>query len=181
MARDDSFFAIALIAVGVFLVFGMVGMTASGRMKTSPQGRRDIIRHEGIRYEPYKDSAGYWTIGIGHLVVPGDGVPRTTNGVPLPISEELMMTLFETDLSHAEIAILTNARVPLTQGQFDALTDWAFQFGAGKVRTSTLISKLNTGDYPGAAEEFKRWVYAGGVVNPGIVARREDNYTTFLT
>lgn len=152
------------------------------RMQTSPQGRQAIIQHEGIRYEPYRDVAGYWTIGVGHLIVPGDGVPRDpTSGNPLPIDETLLMTLFETDLAHAEKAVNDYVFVPLTQNQFDALVDFVFNFGASRFATSTLRKLLNEGSYPQAAEEFKKWIHAGGVPVSGLIARRNDNYRTFLT
>ena len=153
----------------------------STRMQTSPQGRQAIIRHEGIRYEPYRDIAGYWTIGIGHLIVPGDGVPRDPiTGNPLPIDETMLMTLFETDLAHAEQAVNNYVFSPLTQNQFDALVDFVFNFGAERFKSSTLRRYLNEGNYPKAAEEFKKWIHAGGAVVPGLVARRDDNYRTFL-
>ena len=167
---------LALLAVLLFI--GRSSMTA---LATSPSGRAEIIRHEGIRYEPYRDAAGFWTIGIGHLIAPGDGVPRGTSGNPLPIDETFLMTLFETDLLHAENAVRRYVTVALTQGQFDALTDFVFNLGAGRFAQSTLLQLLNTGNYPAAAEEFKRWVYAGGVKVAGLETRRADNYRTFLT
>lgn len=41
-------------------------------------GRKLIIEFEGLRLEPYRDSAGYWTIGIGHLVRPGEHFTKIT-------------------------------------------------------------------------------------------------------
>lgn len=152
----------------------------TGSMRTSPQGRNDIIRHEGIRYDPYQDSAGFWTVGIGHKIVPGDGVARDAAGNYLPIDETLLMTLFETDLMHAENAVRKHVRVPLTQGQFDALADFVYNLGAGAFAGSTLLRRLNEGDYPAAADEFKRWVYAGNMRISGLIERRKDNYRTFI-
>jgi lysozyme len=179
MAKDSDIL-ISLLLVGgiVALVFMVPRMTQT--MRTSQQGRADIIRHEGIRYDPYKDVAGYWTVGIGHLIVPGDGVARDANGIPQPIDETLLMTLFETDLSHAEKAVNDSVYVPLTQNQFDALVDFVFNFGASRFSTSTLRRLLNEGSYPAAAAEFKKWIHAGGVPVPGLIARRNDNYNTFI-
>lgn len=178
--RDDNLLAFVLVAgLGLILLSGVPMIRT--RLTTSPQGRQDIIRHEGIRYEPYKDAAGYWTVGIGHLIVPGDGVSRDATGTPLPIDETLLMTLFETDLKHAEDAVNGNVKVQLSSNQFDALVDFVFNLGAARFKSSTLLQKLNSGDYPGAADEFKRWVYAGGKKILGLAARRDDNYTTFLT
>ncbi len=155
-------------------------------MRTSPAGRAEIIRHEGIRYVPYKDRGGKWTGGVGHLIVPGDGWPRDSAGNPLPIDETFLLTVFETDLGHAENAIRRNVRVPLTQGQFDALADFVFQEGSGKFVSSDLLALLNRGDYPAAAAEFKRWIYVtdedtGQKVQVAqLIERRGDNYAMFL-
>lgn len=96
------------------------------------------------------------------------------------------MTLFETDLNTVENTIRRYVRVPLTQGQFDAVADFVFQFGAGNFGTSTLLKFLNSGNYPGAAAEFKRWIYETDPEtglkrqNPGLITRREDNFRTFI-
>ena len=82
------------------------------------------------------------------------------------------------DVSVAESAIARCVRVPLTQGELDAYTSLAFNIGTDAFCRSTLVVKLNGGDYAGACEEIKRWVYAGGRRVPGLVARREKEYAT---
>ena len=57
-------------------------------------------------------------------------------------------------------------------------TSLAFNIGTDAFCRSTLVVKLNGGDYAGACEEIKRWVYAGGRRVPGLVARREKEYAT---
>jgi len=69
--------------------------------------------------------------------------------------------------------------VPLTQHQFDALVDWTFNEGSGNLASSTLLRKLNDGDYAGADAEFARWVRGGGRVLPGLVKRRALEATWF--
>lgn len=59
-------------------------------------------------------------------------------------------------------AVLAAVKVPLTQGQLDALTDFAYNLGVTKFRNSTLLAELNAGDYAGAASEFDKWVYVAG-------------------
>lgn len=59
-----------------------------------------------------------------------------------------------------------------TQNQFDALVDFAYNLGIGNLRSSTLLRKHKTGDYVGAASEFKRWNHAAGVVLAGLTTRR---------
>lgn len=59
-------------------------------------------------------------------------------------------------------AVLDMVKVPITQGQYNALTDFAYNLGVSKLRQSTLLRKLNAGDVSGAHNEFMRWVYVGG-------------------
>ena len=59
-------------------------------------------------------------------------------------------------------AVLDMVTVPLTQGQLDALTDFAYNLGVNALRKSTLLRKLNAGDYVGAGLEFNKWMMAGG-------------------
>ena len=64
-------------------------------------------------------------------------------------------------------------KVPLTQGQCDALTDFAFNMGLGNLGNSTLLRKLNAGYGEEVPSELLRWVYAGGEKLPGLVTRRQ--------
>lgn len=70
---------------------------------------------------------------------------------------------------------------PATQGQFDALVDFAYNEGAQELRTSTLLKKFNAGDIQGAADEFLRWDLAGGQVLPGLENRRKAERERFLS
>jgi lysozyme len=64
-------------------------------------------------------------------------------------------------------------RVPLTQGQFDALVDFCFNLGEGRLAGSTLLRELNAGLYAAAGQQLLAWDHAGGKVIPGLKARRE--------
>ncbi|MEG5623927.1 lysozyme, partial [Enterobacter hormaechei] len=72
-------------------------------------------------------------------------------------------------------------KVGLTQGQFDALVSFTYNLGARSLSTSTLLRKLNAGDYAGAADEFLRWNKAGGKVLNGLTRRREAERALFLS
>ncbi|EDH9820259.1 TPA_asm: lysozyme, partial [Salmonella enterica subsp. enterica serovar Typhimurium] len=72
-------------------------------------------------------------------------------------------------------------KVKLTQGQFDALVSFAYNLGARTLSSSTLLRKLNSGDYAGAADEFLRWNKAGGKVLNGLTRRREAERALFLS
>lgn len=133
-------------------------------MNTSNDGKHDIEGYEGKRYKAYLDVAGIWTNGVGHTG------PDVFEGQV--VDEEQVQTWLTEDLKEAESDVERLVKVPLTQGQFDALVSFFFNLGADKVKDSTLVRKLNAGDYEGAQKEFKRWVYAGGKIQPGLVKRR---------
>ena len=76
----------------------------------------------------------------------------------------------------AEQAVERLVKVPLTQGQFDALVDFCFNLGAGRLASSTLLKALNGGRYEAAAEQLLRWDVAGGEENAGLKARREAEF-----
>lgn len=141
-------------------------------MKVSNNGINLIKRFEGLELKAYKDSVGILTIGYGHThaVKAGD-----------VITGEQADAFLREDLQVAELTINTNVKVKLTQGQFDALTSFVFNLGSGNFVKSTLIRKLNAGDYAGAADEFGKWVNAGGKKLPGLVKRRAAEREVFLS
>ena len=132
----------------------------------SAEGLELIKRFEGFRGQLYIDVAGFPTIGYGHRVVPPEAFPGG-------VSEAQAATVLARDVSAAERAIDSLVKVALTQGQFDALVDFCFNLGAGRLQSSTLLQCLNAGRYEAAAEQLLLWDLAGGEVNPGLKARRE--------
>ena len=64
-------------------------------------------------------------------------------------------------------------KAPLTQGQFDALVDFCFNLGAGRLIASTLLKCLNAGRYDDAAEQLLLWDHASGQECSALKARRE--------
>jgi len=134
-------------------------------MQTSSAGLALIKEHEGLRLDAYLCPARVWTIGYGHT---GDVHPGQR------ITEAMADLLLQSDLKSFERAVNAAVKVPLTQGQFDALVSFAFNVGAGAFRLSTLLRVLNEGDYRAAAKQFDRWVHGGGKVLPGLVRRRRD-------
>jgi len=140
-------------------------------MKTGINGINIIKEFEGLRLQAYKCPADRWTIGYGHTA----GV--SANDV---ITEAQAISLLCQDVAESERAVNHYVHVPLTQNQFDALVSFVFNLGVGNFRTSTLLKKLNAGDNDGAAQEFGRWIHAGGKALPGLVRRREVERALFL-
>lgn len=143
-------------------------------MQTSAKGRALIEGFEGLRLQVYYDIDGYPTIGYGHKLLPGESFPA---GITQAEAAELLTR----DLVRTEDAVNAMVSVPLTQGQFDALVDFAYNLGTGSLWESTLLRLLNQGDYAGAADQFARWDYAGDDVSAGLLRRREAEKEMFLS
>jgi lysozyme len=140
-------------------------------MQLSAEGLELIKRFEGFRSQLYIDVAGFPTIGYGHRIIPPESFPP--EAFPSGISEPQAANLLAGDVSAAERAVGGLVKVTLTQGQFDALVDFCFNLGAGRLANSTLLRCLNGGRYDAAAEQLLLWDLAGGEVNLGLKARRE--------
>lgn len=117
------------------------------------------------RAHPYICPAGYWTIGYGHLC----------DSKHLPITDVDAEVYLARDLITALNATLRYCPVLATEpdDRLAAIVDFTFNLGAGRVQTSTLRRRVNQQDWPNATRELRRWVYGGGKVLPGLVARRE--------
>ena len=138
----------------------------------------DIIRQfEGFRAKPYLCPAGVPTIGYGSTRYP-DGKAVTLGDQPVsePQAAQIMLSTLEREYVPA---VNRYVQVRLTQGQFDALVDFAYNCGAQNLRTSTLLRLLNAGDFKGAAGEFGKWVNAGGVPLDGLRKRRAAEWRLF--
>lgn len=146
-------------------------------MRISDKGISIIKQFEGLRLTAYQDSVGVWTIGYG-WTHPVDGKPIRPG---MTIKEETAERLLRTGLVGYESDVSKLVKVKLTQGQFDALVSFAYNLGARALSTSTLLQKLNAGDYAGSADEFPRWNKAGGKVLPGLTRRREAERALFLS
>lgn len=140
-------------------------------MKPSPACRALVCASEQRRLTAYLCPAGVPTIGWGH-----------TKGVKLgdTCSVQQADIWLSQDLEDAAAAVASLVHVPLSQGQFDALVDFVFNLGAGRLKGSTLLQLLNGGRVFAAADQFRLWVHAGDQVLPGLVTRRAAEQALFL-
>jgi len=135
-------------------------------MQTSQAGLNLIKRCEGFRSHAYKDVNGNWTIGYGHRL-------KGTEWFPEGVNQTFATKLLADDVQTAEQAVERLVKVALTQGQFDALVDFCYNLGAGRLASSTLLKVLNDGRYADAAQQLLQWDVAAGTENAGLKARRE--------
>jgi lysozyme len=132
-----------------------------------------IEEFEGDELRAYPDpgtGGEPWTIGYGHTV----GVhPGET------ITQEQAIQFLQRDVSSAELIVASAIEVELTPNQFSALV--SFEYNTGAPASSTIFVRCNARDWEGAAQEFLRWIYAGGVVLQGLVNRRQAEKALFET
>ncbi|MFW1762637.1 lysozyme [Acinetobacter calcoaceticus] len=145
-------------------------------MKTSNAGLNLIKGFEGKRLNAYDDGVGVWTIGFGTIKYP-NGV-RVRKGDTC--TEQQAEDYLRNDLAKFEAAINKLVKAPLSQNQFDALASFTYNLGETNLANSTLLKKLNKGDYQGTADQFLVWNKAGGKVMKGLVHRREAERALFL-
>lgn len=141
---------------------------AVGGLSLTVAGLLAIADFEGFRSEAYIPVEGdVPTIGFGST----EGV-KMGDTITVPKAIERLYR----DAGKAESAIGRCVKVPLSQGEFDAFTSFAFNVGTEAFCSSTLVKKLNSGDYEGACQELKRWVYVDGRRVQGLVNRREAEF-----
>ncbi len=131
-----------------------------------------IKRWEGLRLKAYKCPGGIWTIGYGHTAGVKEGDTITPDQ-----AEDFLRA----DLAEAEAAVARQVTVPLTSNQFSALVSFVFNLGAAHFAGSTLLRKLNAGDHAAVPAQLARWVKAGGNTLDGLVRRRTDEATLWVT
>lgn len=141
-------------------------------MHISERGLNLIKQFEGFSAKAYKCPAGVWTIGYGHTknVKPDD-----------LITQYQASELLRFDVLSSEGVINRLVTKTLNQAQFDACVSFVFNVGSGNFQKSTLLKKINAGDYIGAANEFPKWVYANKKKFAGLVKRRQAEKDLFLS
>lgn len=136
-------------------------------MKTNEKGLSIITHFEGLYLEAYQDPVGIWTIGWGHTKTARPG---------MTITRAEAVALLRADLKTHEKFVALVVTAPLNPDQFSALVSFAFNVGNGALEGSTLLARLNAGDFASAAREFERWVKGTvdgrKVTLPGLVRRR---------
>jgi lysozyme len=155
-----------------------------------------IKRFEGIpdgdpltvNIDPYLDPIDIWTIGWGHAIEVGGAYLRgkanrkaARDLYPGGITMAQAETLLRGDVLDTCRDVESLVDVTLTDNQFAALVSFTFNLGRGNLAKSTLLKKLNGGDFAGASAEFQKWNKAGGKVMDGLVRRRAAEAELFAT
>jgi len=147
--------------------------------KLSENGRKLFIEWEGLEHKMYLDSGGKQTIGIGHLLTNPELTTGTIiiNNKPViygeGLTDEQCGQLLENDVKRYEATVNSHVIVELNQNQFDALVSFCYNIGVAAFKTSTLLKKLNKGNYSAVTEEFKKWNKIDGKSVLGLTNRRK--------
>ncbi|MXF49413.1 glycoside hydrolase family protein [Raoultella sp. Lac2] len=120
---------------------------------------------EGVRYKPYQDVVGVWTVCYGH----------TGKDILLgkTYTEAECRALLNKDLNTVARQINPYIKQPIPETMRGALYSFAYNVGASNFQTSTLLRKINQGDQKGACDQLRVWIYAKKVIWKGLVTRRE--------
>lgn len=149
-------------------------------MQMSENGLALLQQWEGFKLQVYKDSAGFPTIGVGHLITKAEQASGTIliNGAAVEyaggLTDQQTLDLLAQDVQPAEQAVNAGVTVPLNQNQFDALVSFTFNVGVGAFQSSTLLKLLNQQQYDDVPAQLLRWTRAGGQVVQGLVNRRDN-------
>jgi lysozyme len=126
---------------------------------------------EGLRLTAYQDQVGVWTVGYGHTGSEVHG--------GLLITQDQADILLHSDVAGAVACVNRAVTANVTQCHFDALVDFVFNLGCGRLLGSTLLRHVNAGEFDLAAPQFLLWDHAGGVVVQGLRTRRQAEMTLF--
>jgi lysozyme len=132
-----------------------------------------IKQFEGFSPTVYICPAGKPTIGYGKRCDPNH--PAVTEEEASKDLEEMLL-----ESSKKLTALLASQAEKITDNQFNALLSLMYNIGYSAFKSSTLLSLLLKGDMQNAGENFKRWVYSGNDVLPGLVRRRTAEYDLFV-
>lgn len=137
-----------------------------------------IKKWEGFRAEAYLCPANVWTIGYGTTAAAGVGISPKRG---MKVTEAQASAYLAKTVDKFATQVRGMVKVPVNENQFGALVSLAYNIGPGAFVKSTLLRKLNDGDYPGAADQFRVWNKAGGKVLAGLTNRRKEERALFVS
>ena len=146
-------------------------------MQMSSEGLNALLKKfEGCKLKAYRCPAGILTIGYGHTSAAG--MPAVIDG--MTITQKQCDDILRMDLIQYETDVINMVKQPLTQNQFDVLVDFCYNAGAGNLKSSTMLKKINSGNLDMVPAELMKWTKGGGKVLPGLVRRRQAESAWWL-
>lgn len=146
-------------------------------MQMSPEGMNALLKQfEGCKLKAYRCPRGICTIGYGHTNAAGAPL-ITDNSI---ITQQQANDILRRDLVQYENSVNKLVKQPLTQHQFDVLVDFVYNEGERNLATSTMLRKINAGQFQDVPSELAKFNKAGGKVLPGLVRRRQAEANWWL-
>lgn len=127
---------------------------------------------EGFRSKPYICPAGVPTIGYGSTRYL-DGRKVTLDDPPITRMIAEMMLREQLAREYLPGVLRACPSLIAHPQALNAIVDFAYNLGVGRLQSSTLRRRINHGDWEGAKEQLMRWVRGGGRILPGLVRRRK--------
>ena len=152
-------------------------------MQMSQGGLDSLLKKfEGCKLKAYRCPAGILTIGYGHTSAAG--APEVAEG--MTITQDEAESILKNDLVKYEQPVASMVKVDLQPNQFDVLVDFAYNAGVGALKTSTLLKKVNAGDFDAVPDELMKWTKGkipgkGMQVLPGLLRRRQAESAWWIT
>ena len=147
-------------------------------MKISSRGLELIKDFEGFSSTSYLDVVNIPTIGWGNTFYEDGRKVKLGEQISKTDALKLLEVVANRDFADK---IFPSIKVKVSQNQFDAMVSLAYNIGTGAFLKSTLLKKVNAGDFAGAGEEFLRWNKANGKEVLGLTRRREREKQLFLS
>jgi lysozyme len=150
------------------------GARKANNVQVSDRFGKHIEGLEGFRAKRYRDIAGHWTIGFGHLLREDEMSKYSDTSI---VTRDQAFGILKLDVADAERAVNRLITVPLKQEQYDALVSFVYNVGWGQFETSTLLRKLNAGHCCAVPDEMRRWTNHGNI---GMVMRRKAEIALYV-
>lgn len=146
------------------------------------EGRIPYVYDDAIAptrpYQRGEPIRGTLTGGVGHAA------RDVMQWIGRDIPDAQIDKWLDEDTNVAEAFVENTVLVPLNANQYAALVFWVFNIGVGAAGKSTLLRKLNTGDYASVPAQLRRWnmttIDNKKVVSDGLVKRREHEVQVWL-
>ena len=140
--------------------------------------RELVKKYEGCELKAYKCPAGIWTIGFGNTQYNDGRSVKEGDQVTLEKANELLDVILIKFIQQVSGLV----KVRLSQNQFDALTDFAYNCGIANLKNSTLLKKVNADSTDlTIRNEFEKWTRSNGKILPGLVKRRKEEADLYFS
>lgn len=150
--------------------------------RTVPSAATAVVKRiEGFFAGPYDDNGarpgGTWTIGYGTII---DGAGRKVTPATPPVTEAEAEQLLMRDMKDAAEGVARLVRPALRRHQAAALISWTYNLGAGNLKASTMLKRLNAGVFEEVPDQMRRWINQEGRPLLGLLRRRWAEAAIFV-